>query len=253
MEQVYKTCNRCDIPKPLFEFSPHPQAQYGCQPKCKKCAAEVKRIYYQNNKEKVKEQQRKHYRKNVEKYTAYNKKYWENNKEWLSVANKERYKEYQVSQPDMLKRVKRKSYMKHREARLAAQREYVSKNREMVNGRMVQWRNKNPHNRICHNLRTRLSHIAKGRANRFNVIVGCSGRELAQHLESQFKEGMSWDNYGRSGWHIDHIIPIASFDLTDPKQQKICFHYSNLQPLWAEDNMRKGANAELWNNQVMMI
>jgi DNA/RNA endonuclease G (NUC1) len=50
---------------------------------------------------------------------------------------------------------------------------------------------------------------------------------------------MNWENYGKNGWHIDHIIPCASFDLTDPKQQKNCFHYTNLQPLWAADNIRK--------------
>jgi hypothetical protein len=54
-----------------------------------------------------------------------------------------------------------------------------------------------------------------------------------------FTEGMSWDNYGE--WHIDHILPCSSFDLADIEQQKICFNYKNLQPLWAEDNLRKGA------------
>jgi hypothetical protein len=52
---------------------------------------------------------------------------------------------------------------------------------------------------------------------------------------------MSWDNYGYEGWHIDHIKPIAKFDLSDPIQRAQCFHYSNLQPLWALDNMRKHA------------
>lgn len=52
---------------------------------------------------------------------------------------------------------------------------------------------------------------------------------------------MTWANYGKSGWHIDHIKPCASFDLSDPDQQKACFHYSNLQPLWAFDNLSKGA------------
>ena len=68
-------------------------------------------------------------------------------------------------------------------------------------------------------------------------LLGCNKNELASHLETQFTEGMSWDNYGK--WHIDHIKPIVSFDLTDPRQQKECFNYTNLQPLWAEDNLRK--------------
>jgi len=71
-------------------------------------------------------------------------------------------------------------------------------------------------------------------------LVGCSGDEFRKHIESQFKSGMSWKNYGRKGWHIDHIRPCASFNLRDPSQQRECFHYSNLQPLWAIENIRKG-------------
>lgn len=71
-------------------------------------------------------------------------------------------------------------------------------------------------------------------------LIGCTVEELRHHLEAQFADGMSWDNYGRNGWHVDHIRPCASFDLTDPEQQRQCFHYTNLQPLWAADNIRKG-------------
>ena len=70
-------------------------------------------------------------------------------------------------------------------------------------------------------------------------VVGCSLDELVGYLEAQFSAGMSWENFG--SWHIDHIRPCASFDLTDPEQQRACFHYTNLQPLWALDNLRKSA------------
>lgn len=79
------------------------------------------------------------------------------------------------------------------------------------------------------------------KASRTHELIGCTVVELRQHIEAQFANGMSWDNYGRNGWHIDHIRPCASFDLSDPEQQRQCFHYSNLQPLWAADNIRKGA------------
>ena len=69
-------------------------------------------------------------------------------------------------------------------------------------------------------------------------LLGCSIEEVKQHLEKQFKPGMSWDNHGK--WHIDHIKPCCSFDLTKPEEQRVCFHYSNLQPLWAEENLSKG-------------
>ena len=65
---------------------------------------------------------------------------------------------------------------------------------------------------------------------------------LKNHLEKQFKEGMTWDNYGL--WHIDHIKPCASFDLICPVQQLACFHYKNLQPLWALENLQKSAKYE---------
>ena len=72
-------------------------------------------------------------------------------------------------------------------------------------------------------------------------LVGCSVQELCNHLEALFEPGMTWDNWGRHGWHVDHIRPCASFDLTDLEQQKQCFHYTNLQPMWAKDNREKWA------------
>ena len=72
-------------------------------------------------------------------------------------------------------------------------------------------------------------------------LIGADPEFVKKHLESQFEEGMSWDNNTNDGWHKDHIIPCASFDLSDPEQQKKCFHWSNLQPLWAKDNLSKGA------------
>ena len=67
--------------------------------------------------------------------------------------------------------------------------------------------------------------------------LGCSVNDLIAHLQAQFEEGMTWDN--RSEWHIDHRRPCASFDLLDEEQQKMCFHYTNLQPMWAADNLLK--------------
>ena len=70
-------------------------------------------------------------------------------------------------------------------------------------------------------------------------LIGCSAEKLRKHLEDQFKTGMNWNNYGIKGWHVDHIVPIDSFNLKDLKQQKICFNYKNLQPLWARENIIK--------------
>jgi hypothetical protein len=72
------------------------------------------------------------------------------------------------------------------------------------------------------------------------VLLGCTIDFFKAYLESSWIEGMSWDNYGQYGWHIDHILPCSSFNLRDVEQQKKCFHYTNQQPLWMLDNLRKG-------------
>jgi hypothetical protein len=80
-------------------------------------------------------------------------------------------------------------------------------------------------------------------------LIGCTVEELKTHLKSKFELWMNFENYGL--WVIDHILPCASFDLTDPEQQKKCFHYTNLQPLEAKENIRKGAKIpiELTKNE----
>jgi len=101
------------------------------------------------------------------------------------------------------------------------------------------------HNDIQHklkqNIRNRINSALNGTKKMYNSkeILGCTIKEFKEHLEEQFEEGMNWDNWSIHGWHIDHIKPCASFDLTDSEQQKECFHYTNTQPLWAKDNLAK--------------
>ena len=69
--------------------------------------------------------------------------------------------------------------------------------------------------------------------------LACSGKELKEHIERQFQPGMTWKNHGQFGWHVDHILPLNTFDLTDPEQQRIAFNYNNLRPLWWYDNLSR--------------
>ena len=89
-------------------------------------------------------------------------------------------------------------------------------------------------------LRSRIKGALNGTAKKSSSkkLLGCSVEQLRQHLEDQFTGGMSWENHG--DWHIDHIKPCAAFDLTDERQQIECFNYTNMQPLWAFDNLSKG-------------
>lgn len=100
----------------------------------------------------------------------------------------------------------------------------------------------NPQHYLRQTIRKRINTILKQINLRLPTekMLGCSLEELKLHLESLFVTGMTWDNYGRYGWHIDHIKPLSLFDLCDPNQQSIACHYTNLQPLWAKDNLSKG-------------
>ena len=101
---------------------------------------------------------------------------------------------------------------------------------------------KDPAYRALHNQRTafrkRMKLVKKGGSNSFSQTLGCSTKEFRHHMESQFDKHMSWDNYG-SYWHVDHILPCASFDHTEPEQVKKCWHWSNLQPMEAAENIAK--------------
>lgn len=95
--------------------------------------------------------------------------------------------------------------------------------------------------KLLRNARKRLREALKGKYKKnekTRVLIGCEIEFLKKHLEFQFRDGMNWENYGQ--WHIDHIKPCASFNFSEPEQQRICFHYTNLQPLWALDNIKKG-------------
>ena len=132
---------------------------------------------------------------------------------------------------------------------------YYLKNREKIIKCSVLYRQEHKKERSLHDKRrkqidlafklrcylgSRISEVLKGnpKIKTTMKLVGCSIDFLKQHLENKFKPGMSWKNYGK--WHIDHIRPCASFDLRKPAEQKKCFHYSNLQPLWAKENLVKG-------------
>lgn len=101
-----------------------------------------------------------------------------------------------------------------------------------------------PHSKVAKNLRKRLKKFLETGTGigSFSSMVGCTKQELMEHLASKFQDGMSWDNYGE--WHIDHIKPLAAFDLSDATSRKEANHYSNLQPMWKLENEGKSS---FWN------
>ena len=124
-------------------------------------------------------------------------------------------------------------------------KKYASENAEVLNEkRKIHIKNRrkvDPLFILVRRERCRVYEALKGKRKsaRTENLIGCSYQELKDHIESLFVDGMGWHNMGL--WHIDHIQPLSSFDLSDIEQQKIAFNYKNQQPLWAEENMKKGA------------
>lgn len=198
---------------------------------------ENKRKYHQSHKE-----QWVNYRElNQEKIAMRQKRYRELNREDLAIK-KQKY--YQENREFFLS--KQKEYHQvHIDDKRAYDKEYYKLNKERKRrqaGENKKQRFQNDINfRILCNLRTRVWRAMRGigkKSKKTLDLIGCSVDFLKEHLEGQFKSGMSWENYGK--WEIDHIKPCACFDLSKPGEQRECFNYLNLQPLWEKENILKG-------------
>ncbi len=215
------------------------------------------RLYYQNNKDKKKA----YAEKNKERKKAYKKKRYEENKEIFLKKRKEyveknreeinkKQREARKNNPEHFRMLDKKSYYKNIENKRKQSREYRERNKEKVaisdKLKFRKYYKTDPVFRMTNMLRVRVSSMMrKLRADKQAStldLLGIPAEEFVEHLKSKFKKGMTLKNYGE--WHIDHIIPCASFDLTKESEQKKCFHYTNLQPLWAKDNLSKGCKLD---------
>ncbi len=219
-----KTCTRCNNEKVLSHFCKDKRRKDGRTGICKECQRIEDRKYRTKNASILKTY-RLQYRKDNPDY--FNNWYQDNKDEFNKKNNKKR--------------------RDNRDIFGERQRIYLSRNKEKYNEtsrKYIKRRRENePNFKLRLNLRTSISRAIKyGKAIKYVKsfeLVGCTIEELRKHLEKSFSPGMKWSNYGK--WHVDHILPCASFDLTNHEQQRECFHYSNLQPLWAHDNWVKGA------------
>ena len=162
-------------------------------------------------------------------------------RQW-TIFNKERKKLLDFKNKDHINEVRRKRRQTEEGAKRVAadNKRYGIKHRKKLTQKYLNRRRTDPNFKILTILRGRIKDVLKGHSKSDSTIniLGCTIEELWIHLESKFTEGMTRQNHGK--WHVDHIIPCASFDLTKPEQQVKCFHYTNLQPLWALDNLKKG-------------
>ena len=195
--------------------------------KARRC--EYIRKWRKANHEKIKEQRCKYYEANREKIREQQREYREANHEGIKKQKREHY----TKNAKCLRAISRARYDPSR-----------PRNRNPAVKRASERRlYQNTNYKLARVLRSRLRSILAGRVKGGSAVsdLGCTIDELRVHLESLFGPGMTWDNWTTDGWHLDHIIPLSSFDLTDSDQLLVACHYTNLQPLWAKENLLKGA------------
>lgn len=177
---------------------------------------------------------------NRDKAKAYQKSYRSKNSDQIRTSQREYQKQYRVEHSLKAAEYQRNYVAVNRDKVALRKKHYRLRNIESINsGRKHRFHNDTNY-RLSILLRTRLRKALFRGTKRGSAVqdLGCTVEELKQHLEDQFTEGMNWENQGE--WHIDHIIPMSSFDLTDRDQLLECCHFTNLQPLWALENLRKG-------------
>jgi len=208
-----KICCQCKIEKNELCFSKLSKAKDGLQTKCKQCTNEYMKNRLIKNKESINAKRKEQYTKNIE------------TKRKQALA----------------------SYQKHKEKRLASAKKYALENKDKVANYKRKHKAKKRLDPIYVlsqqvSCLVRISLVNKGFPKKGKTldIIGCNWNEFASHIERQFLKGMTWEN--RSDWHIDHIIPLASAKTEEDVIR--LNHFTNLRPLWAKDNLSKGAKLE---------
>lgn len=196
-----KTCTKCKIEKEFSEFNKSKKGKNGLASTCKYCS----RQYYIDNKEYLSKKAKQYYIENKEEINKKSIKYYVKNKEHIKERNKQ----------------------------------YVLDNRKKINDHRKNRILNDPLFKLSCDIRSLINISVKKqgytkKSKTYNIL-GCSLEEFKQHLENKFTEGMTWENQGK--WHMDHIYPVSR--ATDEQHLIQLNHYTNFQPLWAEDNWKK--------------
>jgi hypothetical protein len=220
-----RICNTCNLEKNITEFHKRKNGLYGRFAICKLCRKYKAAKNYQKNIDEMRKKSSEWRKNNPEKRKEVTANYRNNNKEKLKLSNK--------------------IYLENnKEKERERQQKYYQREKKKISERSKKYNKNRLHSDVLFKLKTyvrnRISKFLKfkkiSKKNRTFEIVGCCPESLKLHIEKQFTEGMSWELMG-SKIHIDHIIPLSSAK-TEEEIYKLC-HYTNLQPLWASDNLRK--------------
>lgn len=212
-----KLCSKCNIEKSKSDFYKDKSKKDGYKTHCIQCNRE----YFEENKKSLLDSSKNYYLNNKDKISKTKKLYREKNKNHLS----EYRKKYYVENINRHKETSKSNYLKNK-------KKILSKYKERLNNdplfRFIQ-------NLKC-NVRNSLTKTGYSKKTRTFEIIGMEFDQFREYIEIQFKDGMSWDNYGE--WHLDHKTPI-SWANSEEEAILLC-HYSNYQPLWSMENLSKG-------------
>jgi len=242
-----KICGICGFEKTkdCFSVRTKPNGYSWLRRECKYCQNNLRNERYKNIPEvrrRVLDSGKKYAAENRDRVLAYYRKYEIENKDKKTAGYKRKYE----NNKELIKKQRREYYKADPKRHIAVVNNYLIKNKDKV--RAAQ--RKNHHKRKVVDINYKLTKLLRGRLlaaisnrgirlSKTKDLLGCSVEFLKQHLESKFTDGMNWGNRGNKGWHIDHIIPCDAFDLTKLEEQRKCFHYTNLQPLFKTTEIAK--------------
>lgn len=224
MRSYFKNRDRIRV-KRKEAYKLNPVVRTVCQPNSKETATYLK-AYREKNKVVLAEKDRERRKADPELYSKRQKE-----------KRQRRLEAYR--QKDKLR------YILNHDEMCEDARVYSKKNRTKINVQRKKHIEDDVNFKLSTRLRVRLCMAIRKNSKSGSAVkdLGCSIPELRVYLESKFKLGMNWENWGRGKdkWHIDHIRPLASFDLTDRGQFLIACNFSNLQPMWESENFSKGS------------
>lgn len=247
-----KKCSCCDEEKHESQFHKDSRAKDGLTYHCKYCAIARAKKHHLDHHEQHKAKMKDRYWKDPKSDNARCRQWAREHREEI----REYHRVWRATNPNHTK----ERYAKNKDRILVQQKAYHARNREKILAKHKAYRNdpskkeliakgklkcynekrrNDPAFRILCNIRCRIHDALKGRAKSARTVelMGCSVEDFKKHLESLWKPGMSWDNYGE--WEVDHKVPCARFRLEDPEQQRACFSWRNSQPLWWHENNAK--------------
>lgn len=225
-----KICTKCKVNKNLINFNKDKTRKDGLSKWCKECLSVYHKQYFLDNRKSV---QRKH------------KIYYKNNREKILIKQKTEQKrqygkQYQRTHKEEIRQRKRLYYLAHKKQIRKKVRKYIKRKlKNDINFKLKKI------------LRDRFKAALKKNFKSGSAVrdLGCTVDEFRKYIENRFYanpetgEQMTWENYGFYGWHIDHVVPLANFNLQIREQCLKAIHYTNLQPLWAKENLKKSAKS----------